>query len=437
MLRLAVIADDLTGANDTAVQFAKRGINSYVWLNSNDQDLLPPKAEVLVLDTDSRDVSPSSAYAIVEKASRALYSAGVRTVYKKIDSTLRGNLGAEIEAAAAVFEPEVIVIAPAFPSNNRVTVGGYHLLNQLPIALTEIARDPKTPVNESRVPELLRQQTECKIGYIPLDVVMAGIPAIQKAVAERLVQGEKWLVFDAAVDEHLRLIAQVGREYRNVLWVGSAGLAEVLPEFYEWSTGDKYVPTAALGPVLLVAGSVSEITRGQMVSFLKTPGARLVQMNVAGLFRDKDAEIKRCIQAARALLMAGSDVLVTSAVDKTDVDNAVAAGEGCGLSKAEVSCQTAAALGAVAAALAELELAGMILTGGDTAACVCEKLGAEAIEVVAEVAVGIPLGLLVGGRCDGLKVVTKAGAFGEEAAFSCARDALKGGEIYGGNTRKL
>jgi len=261
---------------------------------------------------------------------------------------------------------------------------------------------------------------------------MAGIPAIQTAVAERLAQGEKWLVFDAVLDEHLRLIAQAAIAYQNVLWVGSAGLAEVLPELYDWSLGEKYVSTAATGPVLLVAGSVSEITRRQIASFIKTPGARLVQLNVSGLLKDKAEEIKRCIEAARPLLAAGSDVIVTSAVNKTDVDSAVAAGEGCGLSNAEVSDQTAEALGIVTAALAELDLAGLILTGGDTAASVCRKLGAEAIEVLAEVAVGIPLGLLVGGRWDGLKVVTKAGAFGEDAAFNCARDALKAVGIYGG-----
>lgn len=70
----------------------------------------------------------------------------IKCVYKKIDSTLRGNLGAEIKAVADVFKPDIVIIAPAYPANQRITIGGYHLLEGKPIELTEIANAPKTPV---------------------------------------------------------------------------------------------------------------------------------------------------------------------------------------------------------------------------------------------------------------------------------------------------
>ena len=426
MLKLAIIADDLTGANDTAVQFAKYGINSCVWLNFAKKDLLSETAEVIVFDTDSRDITPSAAYDKVEKVCQNLYHRGVRNVYKKIDSTLRGNLGTEIEAAAAVLNPDIVVIAPAFPQNNRITVGGYHLINQIPVSLTEFARDPKTPVTESRISALLQQQTKCKIGSMPLNVVMQGTGAIQEHIANSLAQGEKWIVFDAVLDEHLQAIAMAVQDYGNILWGGSAGLAERLLKLYDWTLCSPRSISRVQGPVLFVAGSVSQITRRQISFLLQQSATQLVKLDVPNVLSHKDREITRCITAAKALLAAGRDVVIASAIDVGDVDRAVAAGMHYGFNKIQVSDQTAVALGVIAADLSKLPLAGMVLTGGDTAVHVCRALGVEAIEILDEVAVGMPLGKLIGEDVNGLKVVTKAGAFGDDQAFIQAVQAIKG-----------
>ena len=74
---------------------------------------------------------------------------------------------------------------------------------------------------------------------------------------------------------------------------------------------------------------------------------------------------------------------------------------------------------------AELTLAGMVLTGGDIAVSVCRALGAASLSVASEVAPGIPVGFLTGGLCHGLKVITKAGAFGGEDALVKAVHCLK------------
>lgn len=145
MIKLAVIADDLTGANDTALQFAKRNIKSSVEINFMQMADVKDK-EVIVVDTDSRDLDEDLSYKRVKDICEEMSRYNIKCAYKKIDSTLRGNLGAEIKAVDDVFKPDIVIIAPAYPANQRITIGGYHLLEGKPIELTEIANAPKTPV---------------------------------------------------------------------------------------------------------------------------------------------------------------------------------------------------------------------------------------------------------------------------------------------------
>lgn len=425
MTKLAVIADDLTGANDTAVQFAKHGIGCYVSLDFVHNQVWRKDAQVIVIDTDSRDIKAEKAFERVRQVCEILKEAGIVDVYKKVDSTLRGNLGAEIEAAASVLEPEVVVIAPAFPGSRRVTVGGYHLLNGIPVELTEIAHSPKSPVNESRICELLKRQTDAKIGLIALSEVRQGAAVIKVAMEKCLAEGSKWIVFDAVQDAHLRSIAEAAKSHGRVLWVGSAGLANQLSALYPWTVLDRKEDVGAIGPTLLVAGSVSPITQAQIDETLQLEDARLVKLDVSALLEAPQREITRCAGRIQALLRGGCHVVLASAAQQADVKCSMEAGRARGLCGAQVSERTAAAMGEVLWALSPFAPAGLVLTGGDTAIHVCRALEAQAIEIIAEVAVGIPLGRLVGGPYDGLRVVTKAGAFGERDAFVKAIRAIE------------
>ena len=97
-VQLGIIADDLTGANDTGVQFARFGARTIVPLDLHDLASLRRRADVLVLSTDSRGESPAVAAHRAKVAAQALKRARVPAVYKKIDSTFRGNIGAELAA---------------------------------------------------------------------------------------------------------------------------------------------------------------------------------------------------------------------------------------------------------------------------------------------------------------------------------------------------
>ena len=429
MLKLAVIADDLTGANDAGVQFAKQGLKVQVFLNDLREKDLGHSPEVMVLDTDSRAASPAEAFARVRATGGLVRNvAAVQPlIFKKFDSTLRGNIGTEIDAAMAEYDLAWAAVVPAFPANGRITVGGWHLLHQTPIAESEIARDPKTPVHESVVPKLLSTQSSHPVAHVDLADVSRGSSAIIRRIAELRRKGIRIISFDASTATHLQAIATAVAAWQEAtLWGGSAGLAEMVPAVMGWSKPNRMSTTEATGPVLVIAGSVSPVTARQMNRFLAGDNACLVSLRADALIRNESAEIARCINEAKGWLALDQDVLVASAVDADAVASARAQGAKQGVDSRGVSERVAAAMGKIVNDLIALPLAGIFLTGGDTAVSVCRALGVGSIDILAEVLPGIPLGQLVGGCCPGLRVVTKAGAFGGDNAIVESVKALRG-----------
>src|SRR5918999_3031963 len=151
-MRVAIIADDLTGAADTGVQFARAGYRTAVAFRGAP---IPPSEDLdaVALDTDSRALPPGFAAKRVISASRAVRDAPI--LYKKLDSTLRGPIAAELGAALGASGRERAVVAPAFPAAGRTTANGVQLVRGVPVHETEVRDDPRTPVREGHVPTLL------------------------------------------------------------------------------------------------------------------------------------------------------------------------------------------------------------------------------------------------------------------------------------------
>ena len=278
--KIVVIADDLTGANDTGVQFAKQGLKTLVLLcapgspSELDED-------VLVVDTQSRALSPTEAYRKVTETALLFKNRDrFQTLYKKIDSTLRGNLGTEIDAIMDACGLELAIVAPAFPENGRMTVGGCHFLGNAPLEATEISRDPLCPVTESHIPTLMAKQTKRTVGHIGIKSVIAGTEGILEAMRQLDAAGRKILVCDAWQEEHLKMIALAAvRLDRPILWVGSAGLAEYVPMALGLGAA-----SADKKPVVVIAGSVSNVTRGQVAMLRQRTDLAYIEASPMRLF---------------------------------------------------------------------------------------------------------------------------------------------------------
>ncbi|AEI43743.1 four-carbon acid sugar kinase family protein [Paenibacillus mucilaginosus] len=432
MKHMAIIADDLTGASDSGVQFARKGLQTQVIFDLKRFSAGGGGVEAVVIDTDSRSVPREDAYARAKEAAAGVRRSGFRHVYKKMDSTLRGNLGAELDGVMDEIEFDFAVVAPAFPRIGRTTMNGVHCLNGIPVHQTEIANDPKCPVGESDLVKLFSSQSRRRAALIELDTLHAGKEALAAAVLSRLEEGAELLIFDAATEEDLEQIARwLTASPHRILWAGSAGLADYLPEALALPvrTGSSAALPASSGePVLLVAGSISRVTRAQVAAYNAGAGVAAVEFNtVKGIASEEGErqETERCRSALLAALAAGSDASLYASSSAEDVRLSKEAGAKRGLDSTEVSNHISRLLGRVASGLMrETKLQGVILTGGDTAKAVCRELGVSGIQLLREVEPGIPLGRLIGDIP--LPVVTKAGAFGGEHSLSHAKSALKG-----------
>lgn len=430
MLKIAIIADDLTGANDSGVQLTKNGLKTSVIFNMKDEAVTGQNA--VVVDTDSRSVTVGEAYGRVKEATEFLRRNQFDVIYKKMDSTLRGNLGAEIDAIYDTVHPDFVIIAPAFPLNGRITINGFHYLNDQLLHHTEVAVDPKTPVNESYIPKLLLEQTERKVEVITCEELHMGTEYIAARLRKLHEQNIPYLVFDSASEDDLRAIVEfVSQTPYQVVWAGSAGLAHYLPETRTAARDLQHrIPpiSAASEPVLLVIGSVSKESRKQLDFLLDcadVEGIMLRSERAVSATQDLEREKCRVFTEIEHILARGKHIVLYSSGEPEDVQKAVAAGKLRGLDPKQVSSRISVVLGEIAVeTLARFDIRRVVLTGGDTAKQVCTQLGTERYELLGEVETGVPIGRLTGFK--ELYAVTKAGSFGTEEVLLHSVQLLTG-----------
>lgn len=386
-----IIADDLTGANDTGIQFLKAGFRASVTLDPAALESMRDCGAVVV-DTESRNILGGEAAEILKKAVPYLAKfRGSRVFYKKVDSTLRGNIRAETAVLREELAFPLTIFTPAFPRNRRTSKNGLLLLDGVPVHQTEMGRDPRKPVVTSSLAESLLGDRACSARTVSLEEVRNGrVSAILEEAGKRGV-----FCFDAETDEDLRIIARdasAALPDGDILWVGSAGLAEGLVD--------------AKPPVLLVAGSLSAVSTRQARYALDNKLARPVLADIDALLADGRGEEGRLAEKAVSILRRGENVLLSTSVEERQIEAGRKAGE---------PERIGESLGRIVEKiLAEAKISGLFVTGGEVAVKIVRALGGGGVSLLKEVEPGIPLVRLMGGRSEGLLVVTKAGGFGTE-----------------------
>ncbi|MEJ5358570.1 MAG: four-carbon acid sugar kinase family protein [Desulfobacterales bacterium] len=418
MLSWAVIADDLTGAADTGIQFRALASPLYLVDARSGPDLRfdPPPAGV-ALFTGTRGLPAGEAAATLHRVAHGLQSAGCRRVYKKIDSSLRGPIGAEIEAVVEVLGAEASFIAPAFPAQGRTTREGIHRLDGRPVAETEMARDPVFPVTESLLPAWIARSSRRPVAHVGFRALEAGEEAAAVEIRRLLEKGAVHVCFDALEERHLELIASLAlRRFPRVLPCGSAGLAAALvrgagPAVPASPAAPLRPPAGGTG-ILWVCGSASERLREQADRIGASGGVHAETLAPEILGGPQKSASAGAALARAADALARGDLLLRLPPP----------GEGGRAADPAVLVEGLSRF--VAQLMAQAAPRGLFLSGGDTAAAVLERLDAHAVCLEREVASGIVAGRILGGPYAGLLVVTKAGSFGPPEALVELRQRL-------------
>lgn len=268
---IGIIADDLTGANDTALQFHLRGSNTQILLDYEGYLQNIKNAQTWAISTETRNLEPEVAYNKVKSAtSTFIEKLNLEFFYKKIDSTLRGNIALETLAMLEVLKWDAAVIVPAFPSEGRTTVGGYHLLKGVPIERTELARDVHSPIFESHIPTLLQSQLaedqKHLVGLIELSTIMNGAGPILFKINELIAQGKKLIVADAvSITDIEQIVLAINKSDYNILPTGSSACAQVLGNIWLPELKYQHIPkTIPELPKLIISGSATQLTENQI-----------------------------------------------------------------------------------------------------------------------------------------------------------------------------
>ncbi len=396
-MRIAVLADDLTGAADTGVQLVRAGYRTAVIFRG---EPLPEDFDAVVIDTDTRTKQARQAVKRVSEAAKKVY--GAEIIYKKLDSTLRGSVAAEISVTLEATHLEQAIVAPAFPAAGRTTVDGVQLVHGVPVHETEMRNDPRTPVTEGHVPTLLRE-TLSSVGTLDLEELE------EPEIVRRKLEESACVVVDAKRDADLETLVRAVPEPSEVLWVGSAGLAGALGVVYPGPGVEESISgVQSAGRVLVVIGSVSGVAREQLRCLTEEYGevSHSVRVDSADAVREVVKEVRRAFDE-------GPCAVLHSPEERGE--------------KGATGKFVKALTEAVEILAQDDAFDALVLTGGSTAMGVSRVLGASGIRLDGEVEAGVPVGALIGPHP--YRVVTKAGAFGsEDTLVQAVKTLLQSGE---------
>ncbi|TLS38426.1 four-carbon acid sugar kinase family protein [Pseudalkalibacillus caeni] len=412
------------------MQFAKEGYSTTVLLHKPEDDSDIPDSNICVLNTDSRAASFDEAYQYVFDFSNAVNKHEYEIIYKKIDSTLRGNIGIEIDAMMDSFNLDAAVIVPAYPGNGRKTIGGYHLINGLLLEDSDISNDPTYPVKQSFIPEIIKKQSKREVELIDLRKIRSN--SLVSEIESSLEKGKELLIFDCFNYTDMQAITTaVNSMDKKILWVGSAGLTHALSEGLiegtPYTSDDMTVLSNHEDPILIVAGSVSKVTR-QQIAVLRNEGLKVCELDPSILL--EEGITSDILSSVKKHLEKKGNLVITTIQDE---DSAVRLEEWTkknNVNPRKVGELIARNLGELASKLVHSsKVAGLVLTGGDIAHSTCSWLEIEALQIVEEIEEGIPLSIINGGKFRGLPVVTKAGAFGNDYSLLNSIKRLSGKEM--------
>jgi uncharacterized protein YgbK (DUF1537 family) len=386
-----ILADDLSGAADCSVPFARAGFFTEVFLHPEIFARTGPA--VGAIDLNTRGLPSDEAGQVTSRALQLIRSERETIWYRKIDSTLRGNIGSEVlSTVRGVPGKNVILCAPAFPDTGRTTSRGKVFVNGVP--LEESGVHSGWPQGRSICH--LFTEVGLKTQVLSLDVIRAGPPTILRSLPES--PGLNVVVCDAETNLDLLAIAEAGLQIRNKsIFVGSAGLTHQIAALWGSGEGAQSQLILADKPILVVVGSRSPAARMQLDLLSDLGEMDVLRMPVTAL---ESESVPLIIAGLERALVKGRDVAIT-----TDLQGSLGHRQGAELMEG---------LGRMLRPFLD-KFAALVLTGGETARSLLFQSDIGRLRVIDEIAPGVTLSIASGEPS--LPIVMKAGAFGTSATL--------------------
>lgn len=429
MPQCIVIADDLTGANATGVLLKKMNYKTYTVMNMERLELSTlSDCDCVMYPTDSRGISGEMAYNRVYNVCQLLKNDEVKVYSKRIDSTLRGNLGSETDAILdSLGEDYIAIAAPCFPESGRIVIGGYMLVNGLPLHKTEVALDPKTPVTTSETACLFEKQSKYPVASILMKDMMHGKHYLADRINELVKEGNRTIVFDCVTQEDLDLIA-------DAVITSKIKFVAIDPGVFTATISRKLIVPAEVkekSRILSVVGSVNPVTKTQMEELWLSQKTFNVFVQTKELLESderRDAEMDRVVNAVlencsrfQVSTVTGDGIMPENRIDFSVYTK-------------KYDCSVDAVCNRINHAFAEItyrifkanpSFKGLYTSGGDVTVAVCQRFNTAGLCLMDEVLPLAAYGQFLKGEFEGVHIITKGGMQGQSNAINKCITYLK------------
>jgi uncharacterized protein YgbK (DUF1537 family) len=425
MPNTVVIADDVTGANDIGIMYAKAGLNTVVYSHDKLKEDGTWEDDVTIIDTNSRFCTYEEAYQRVYSATKLFDKDEVHQFFDKQCSVFRGNIGAEFDAMLDALEEEFAVVVLGFPDNYRTTLHGIHYVHGMKLEDSQFRNDPVHPMKQSNLLNILQSQTKRKVSAIFYEVLDQG-PDVLRSILNQLRTETNYVIIDVRNNEDLALIAQAVKDEKIICGSSALGYYLGLLQQPENKQTRNEINEKKIGgnKTLCIAGSLTPQTKSQ-VAYMKNSNYPVITLNTMKLFHEEELqkEISRVLKEYEEAYENTDIVLIHSMNEENEVNMTKALALQHGIDNTEVSYKVSETLAELAYTIAmHYNIGKFIICGGDTSASFCNRLRIRGMRIGQEIEPGLPI-------CQSItkpyyQLVLKSGSFGSEQFIEIANGLL-------------
>lgn len=423
MYKCLIIADDLTGAN-ASISLLKN-LKTTTLLELNDKNLYEDY-DAISCSTESRAIPETDAYNKVFKYTKKYMHNDIIVYNKRIDSTMRGNIGIEIDAMLdALDDDRLAIVSPGYPDAGRIVVGGYLLVNGNLVEDTEMAVDSKNPVKISNCIELIKCQSKRKITSLEIDIVRTNSKVISEYFRDKYAEGFRIIVCDIVNQNHIKNISQAILESKIKFIV--ADPSPLMAQISYLSTPHAHIKNR-FKKILCVIGSISQTTALQVKTLYSNRTIGLVRFRPENLIDSSlyEKEVNNIVNEVTNKFEIFDICLLVS--ENIYRDKPLDFDEIALISKTDIEYLSNLINERIAVSvekiLQKVKIGGLYTSGGDTTIKICSQLNSYSLDIQYSIFPLVVYAKLNGGKYQGLDLITKGGGVGDAKSLIKCVDFL-------------